>query len=63
MPYIKCTVSGGVTGTRTAFLKDEKDGLEKYFHSTEEAQAEAERLNRKMNHQYSRASFRYEVTR
>ncbi len=63
MPYIKCTVSGGVTGTRTAYLKDEKDGLERYFHSAAEAQAEAERLNRKMNNQYARASFRYEVAR
>lgn len=57
---IECKVSGGMTGTRVAMLKD-KDGQEQTFVYMDQAQAEADRLNKSMNHEYSSASFRYTV--
>jgi hypothetical protein len=53
---VKCRVSGGVTGTREAPLKNL--GAVVYFHTLESAKAEADRLNASMaNH--TRATFRY----
>ena len=57
---INCRVSGGYTGTREALLKDH-DGKIESFDSLEAAQARASDLNKRMNHQYSTASFRYTV--
>jgi len=57
---IRCRVSGGVTGTREAWLKG-KDGQEARYDTREEAEREAADLNRTMNHLYSTASFRYTV--
>lgn len=54
---IWCRVSGGVTGTREAWLKS--DGVVKEFATREAAQAEADKLNRPQP--YSTASFRYTV--
>lgn len=58
---IRCAVWGGVTGSRTALLKTGtgEDERIRRFASLEEAQAEADRLNREMNHAHSRASFSY----
>ena len=58
MPYVMCRVSGGFTGTREAVLKD-ADRREKRFDTFADAQAEAARLNRTMNHAHSVADFRY----
>lgn len=55
--YIRCQVSGGVTGTRSALLKS--NGAIVSFASLEEAQTEANRLNEKMNGPYSTAFFSY----
>ncbi len=55
-----CRVSGGVTGTREAWMKD-ANGIVR-FATKDEAQTEADRLNKQMNGPYSRASFRYTVT-
>lgn len=55
--FVMCRVSGGVTGTRMALLK--ADGQTQRFGSQAEAQAEADRLNAKMNNRYSVADFRY----
>jgi hypothetical protein len=56
---IKCFVSGGVTGSREAWLK-QKD---KVFETTSKNKAEslAASNNKEMNHIYSTASFRYKV--
>jgi hypothetical protein len=56
---IWCRVSGGVTGTRESLLKDSGRVVE--FKTLEAAEAEAERLNDKMNHQHSTASFSYKA--
>jgi len=57
---ILCSVSGGVTGSRCAVLKD-SDGQPKHFATFDEASNEAQRLNREMNTIYSVASFSYKV--
>jgi hypothetical protein len=56
---INCRVSGGVTGTREALLKS--NGKVCFFDTEEEAQVEANRLNKKMNGPYATASFNYTV--
>ncbi len=56
---IRCRVSGGVTGTRVAILK--QDGEELWFPTREAATTEANRLNREMNRPESCADFRYTV--
>ena len=60
MNYIvMCRVSGGVTGTREAPLK-QKNGEIRYFDTLEEAQAEAKRLMQpKDSDRYRTADFRY----
>ena len=58
MIIVMCRVSGGVTGTRQAPLK-QSDGEIRYFNTREEANTEADRLNRTMNNQYSKADFSY----
>lgn len=57
---ILCRVSGGVTGTREAYLKG-KEGREQIFSTRQEAEAEAKRLNERMNNMHSSAYFRYTV--
>jgi hypothetical protein len=54
---ILCQVSGGVTGTREAWLK--RDGVEIVFATADEAEAEANRLREHMNANRSGASFHY----
>lgn len=54
---VMCRVSGGVTGTREALLKSLGTVVD--FPSYDEAKAEADRLNATMNHEYSKADFRY----
>ena len=56
---IWCRVSGGVTGTREAWLKSDGGVVE--FGDRAAAEAEARRLNEKMNHPYATADFRYSV--
>jgi hypothetical protein len=55
---IWATVSGGITGTRSAWLKAD-DGKQATFETREQAEREADRLNREMNNAHSKASFRY----
>ena len=55
---IWCTVSGGVTGTRSAWLKKTGDEVAQ-FRSREEAEEEATRLEREMNGPNAKASFYY----
>lgn len=50
---IEANVTGGVTGTRTAYLK--RNGEIWRFTSYEAARQEADRLNREMNAPYSTA--------
>jgi len=57
--YIECYVSGGVTGKRSAILKE--NGKVKRFNTKEEAEAHASKLNKQMNNEHSKASFHYEV--
>lgn len=59
--YIQASVSGGVTGSRSAPLKE--GNSVKYFNTEQEAQAEASSLNRKMNGPNARAFFNYSVRR
>jgi len=59
MFQILARVSGGITGTREAILKN--NGVEQYFETREAAQIEANRLNKEMNRPESAASFRYTV--
>ena len=60
MQYIvMCRVSGGVTGTREAQLKE--NGVPKFFETKEAAQAKADHLMKQMNHAYSVADFKYWV--
>lgn len=54
---ILCEVSGGVTGYRCALLK--RDGVVQQFETREAAEAEAARLNKRMNGPYASADFRY----
>jgi hypothetical protein len=61
MYNIMCRVSGGVTGTREALLKDGDSSVPKVFTDLEEAQRMVSRLNRTMNNEYSTASFNYWV--
>lgn len=56
---ILCRVWGGITGSREAYLK--RNGELAIFASREEAQAEAARLNSKMNGPYAVASFHYSI--
>ena len=58
---VLCKVSGGVTGTRVAYLKD-AEGREKIFSTKEEGETEASALNQKINgNPYRTASFRYQA--
>lgn len=58
MYRIFCKVSGGVTGTRTAYYKD--NGIEQTFLEKESAQAVCDTLNRTANsNPYQKATFRY----
>jgi hypothetical protein len=52
-----CTVRGGVTGWREAWLKS--NGKICYFDTRAKAEAEASRLNRAMNGTHARARFCY----
>jgi len=54
---VRCRVSGGVTGTREAWLK--RDGQVAEFATHAEAEAEAQRLTTSMNGPYRTADFRY----
>jgi pyruvate/oxaloacetate carboxyltransferase len=55
---VMCRVSGGMTGTREAMLKE--NGQTRYFESLEDAQKVAADLNAKMNgDKYRTADFRY----
>lgn len=54
---VLCTVSGGVTGTRTSWLR-QGEKLET-FADLASAEERAAALSRQMNHQNARASFRY----
>jgi hypothetical protein len=54
---IWATVTGGVTGSRAAWLKRDDERVE--FETRAEAEQEADRLNNEMNNTYSRAYFRY----
>lgn len=56
---IWCIVSGGVTGSRAAWLRD-GDTLVT-FETKDAAEGEASRLNQTMNNAFSRASFRYQA--
>ena len=60
MIRILCTCSGGVTGSRTAWLKDASSKV-RQFANPQDAKAEADRLNSKMNHEGSLAIFQYTV--
>jgi hypothetical protein len=53
-----CTVCGGVTGSRSGWLKDDK-GRAKSFPDKASAEAEAERLMKEMNGPHATASFYY----
>jgi hypothetical protein len=54
---ILCRVSGGVTGTREAFLK--QGGVVQQFDTLAAAQAKCAQLSAQMNHEYATASFSY----
>lgn len=57
---ILCEVSGGVTGYRAAYLKDQ--GVEQVFDALEQAEAVAGNLNATKNsNPYRTADFRYTV--
>jgi hypothetical protein len=57
-PYgVRCRVSGGVTGTREAWLK--RDGRVAEFETRAEATAEAAARNAEMNGPHRTADFRY----
>jgi len=56
---IFCEVSGGVTGYRYSYLK--KWGKAMLFSTQEAAQAECDRLKKKMNGPHARATFSYSV--
>lgn len=58
-PYyiVMCQVSGGITGFRQGELK--KDGKIRTFDSFDEAQKEAQRLNKQMNGPYRTCDFQY----
>jgi hypothetical protein len=53
-----CTVCEGVTGSRSAWLKD-ADSRVRRFPDKASAEAEAERLTKQMNGPHARASFYY----
>ena len=53
-----CTVCGGVTGSRSAWLKD-KDGRPRRFPDKATAEVEAERLMQQKNGPHATASFYY----
>lgn len=55
--YVMCRVSGGFTGTRETLLKN--NGQVQAFDTREEAQAKADALTTRMNHQWAVASFCY----
>jgi hypothetical protein len=56
-----CRVSGGMTGTREALLKDGDTRNPKVFATHQEAEDEAYRLNRTLNNAHSVAFFEYWV--
>lgn len=61
MFQIKCRVSGGVTGTREAWLKNESSGLPKQFGTKEAADKEARKLTTTYNGPNAKATFQYSV--
>lgn len=56
---IKCRVSGGVTGTREAYMKE--SGVIQYYPTRREAQAIADHRNKVSNGPYKTADFSYTV--
>jgi hypothetical protein len=56
---IRASVWGGVTGTRTSYLK--ANGIEKRYPTAEAAEEEASALNFRMNGPNRTANFRYSV--
>jgi hypothetical protein len=56
---IKCRVSGGVTGTREAYMKER--GVVQYFATRKEAEAIADHRNKTANGPYATATFKYTV--
>ena len=56
---IWCRVSGGITGTREAYLKS--NGKIKVFPDQDSAEREAARLNEEMNKPPRTADFRYQA--
>jgi len=56
---IKCRVSGGVTGTQEAYLKER--GVVQYFQTRKEAQTIADNRNKLSNGPYRTADFSYTV--
>lgn len=56
---IWCTVSGGVTGRREAWLKHK--GIRATYETRDDAEREAMRLRAAMNDPYATATFRYDV--
>jgi len=56
---IKCRVSGGVTGTRESYMKE--NGVVMYFDDKAEAQVIADHNNQERNGPYATATFRYTV--
>jgi hypothetical protein len=59
--FVMARVSGGVTGTREAAVKAADGRSVRLFDTRDDAAAYAADLNRRMNHTYSTASFRYWV--
>jgi len=60
MYKIMCRVSGGVTGTREAVLKD-KNGNEMIFDTERKAKNKAKRMTETMNKDSNMATFKYWV--
>lgn len=56
---LRATVSGGVTGFRTGYVRNDSGVI--YFATREAAAIEAIRLTKVMNNKNSLASFSYEV--
>lgn len=61
---ILCTVSGGVTGFRQSYLKvGPRQSIEYSTEIRAEAEAEANKLNKEMNHKGAKANFNYSVVK
>jgi hypothetical protein len=54
---IRCSVSGGLTGNRTSYLKE--DGIVTVFQTEDAARAEAAQLNNYMNWNSNGVRFTY----